>query len=131
MLSVVIHLTKITRTGSMSYDQYLTVSPFNNGSFLSQKLDPSYPHHSFFVQFFDEDGMQVIPSQGTLGIQASEDGICWGDVTDGTLDISQQNYQRPLVMYTGICYVRAIFADVNPSDAASARVVIQSFSERY
>lgn len=63
---------------------------------LSGDLPAYYKEHQFSVTLFsDEYQTPVTPTAGTMTISVSDDGFNFGSVTNGTVDVTKSEYNRP------------------------------------
>lgn len=75
---------------------YLITGKIGSNSLVSKKIDIGLDKHYISYKVFDENNNRVYVA-GKAIIEASEDGITYGSVHDGTIDLSNTYYQRPSI----------------------------------
>jgi|TARA_R100000501_G_scaffold13697_1_gene25166 hypothetical protein len=98
-----------------------------DGVTISERMPTIYERGYISVLFFSDAAMttSVIPSAGTITILASEDGLRYGTVTNGDIDVSVDPYERP--NWSGqVAYISSDMSGV--TGATHYRLSIHRFS---
>ena len=80
----------------MSFLSYTIEGSVADGVIISANMSNAYERCYVSVLFYsDEFETVVIPSTGTLTFEASETGDKFGTITNGTVDVTTEFYDRP------------------------------------
>jgi len=81
----------------MSSQRYILKGVTSNGTITSPSIGRFYERGYISVNFYTDATLTtlVTPSAGTLTFKASENGEQYGTITDGTVDATLVEYDRP------------------------------------
>jgi hypothetical protein len=97
-------------------------------SIISNEMDEHFVEAFISIQFFTSDSYseadQVIPSSGTLDITASEQGVSYGTIPNGSaIDVTDQDYPR--INFLGsVRYVKGVGTAISGSGATHYQIKI-------
>ena len=80
----------------MSQANYQIKGAVTNGEYISQSIAQYFERHYITVTFYsDEYKTPVRPTAGTVEFTATDDGFNYGSVSNGVVDVTNQEYARP------------------------------------
>ena len=105
------------------------VPTYADGTYTSPRLSGLYPNSCMYLQLLDVDELPIaLPAtSGTATVEVSEDGVNWGTVANGTIDLTVAQYNRPSVGCP-FRFARVTLAGVTGGDAVSARLVVNRWN---
>ena len=78
-------------------NEYVIKGSAADGEIVSPKMSINFDEAFIKVLFYTDDTYltQIVPSAGTIVFTASEEGITYGTVPFGVVDVTEINYDRP------------------------------------
>lgn len=109
-------------------DEYIDRDTLADGTYFSDKLSDICPNTNFAFCCLDAEGSVVLASAGTVLIEVSEDGVNWGTVANGTIDLSLPSYNRPVVLGAIFRFARVTLTGVTATGANQFRLLLCRFT---
>lgn len=92
----------------MSHVTYLLKGSTADGELISVDMSHAYERCYLSVVYYSDDFItSVIPTAGTLTCTGSETGERYGEITNGTLDATVEQYNRP-AFYGSVKNIKAV-----------------------
>ena len=109
-------------------DEYIDQATLADGTYVSDQLSGDYPNTSMAFQCLDAAGNVVLATAGTVLVEVSEDGVNWGSIANGSIDLSLSAYDRPVVLGAIFRFVRVTLTGVTAAGASQFRLLISRFT---
>ena len=81
----------------MASQRYIIEGPVTDGVLISENMDLYYERAYISINFFTDDTFTTlaVPLAGTVVFEASEDGLNYGTIPNGTVTAADLLYSRP------------------------------------
>lgn len=109
-------------------DEYIDRDTLADGTYVSDQLSGDYPNTSIAFQCLDAAGDVVLATAGTALVEVSEDGVNWGSITNGSIDLSLTAYNRPVVLGAIFRFARVTLTGVTATGASQFRLLMSRFT---
>lgn len=111
----------------MSSNTYVIKDAVSDKDFISKDLSKQYTKGILSITFYsDEYQTPVIPTAGTVVFTASEDNFNFGDIAEGTIDVTNQKYRRPYWVLGSMHNVKATLSGVTGATHFIVRISVSN-----
>ena len=109
-------------------DEYIDRPTLADGTYTSDRLSGDYPNCNFAFCCMNAEDNVVLATAGTVVVEVSEDGVNWGSIANGTIDLSLPAYNRPVVLGAIFRFARVTLTGVTAPEATQFRLLIYRFT---
>ena len=84
---------------SRTFGRYVSPSALVSATVTCAEMPRAHERAYCYLEFTNDDFQNlVVPSAGTVTLNASENGSYWGSMVDGTaVDVTTEDYSRPTI----------------------------------